>query len=77
MMVNFAPILILREIESGEGATTTTALGLEKGVFGSDQPSVLLLNNCVEVIYLANRVFFFILSLDRVLAAGDCDYVEH
>ena len=77
MMVDFAPILVLREVESAEGAEATTALGLEQGVFGGDQPSVLLLNNCVEVIYLANRVFFSILSFGRVLATCDGDNVEH
>lgn len=77
MMVDFAPILVLREIESAEGAAATTALGLCQGGLSCDRPTVLLLYNCVEVIYLANRVFFSILSFGRVLATCDGDNVEH
>ena len=77
MLVDFAPILVLREVESAEGAAATTGLGLEQSSLGSDQPSVFLLYNCVEVIYLANRVFLSILSLGRVLAACDGDNVEY
>ena len=77
MMVNFTAILILREVEGGEGAAATTALGLEKGIFGGHQPTILLLNNCVEVIYLANRVFSSVLSFNRVLTACDGNNIEH
>ena len=77
MMVDFAPILVLREVESAEGAAATTALGLCQGGLSCDRPTVLLLYNCVEVIYLANRVFFSILSFGRVLAACDGNNVEH
>jgi hypothetical protein len=77
MLVDFAPILVLREVESAEGAAATTALCLGQSSLSGDQPSVFLLNNCVEVIYLSNRVFFSILSFGRVLAACDGDNVEH
>ena len=77
MMVDFAPILVLREVESAEGAAAAAGLCLEQSVFGSDQPSVFLLYNCVEVIYLANRVFLSILGFGRVLAACDGDNVEY
>ena len=77
MLVDFAPILVLREVESAEGAAATTALCLGQSSLSGDQPSVFLLYNCVEVIYLANRVFFSILSFGRVLAACDGNNVEH
>ena len=77
MMVDFAPILVLREVESAEGAAAAAGICLEQSVFGSDQPSVFLLYNCVEVIYLANRVFFSILGFGRVLAACNGYNVEH
>ena len=77
MLVDFAPILVLREVEGAEGAAAAAGLGLEQSSLGSDQPSVFLLYNCVEVIYLANRVFLSILSLGRVLAACNGYNVEH